>query len=406
MPSSSSSLRKMRFAPEQESQFQQFFAEELLTRAQWAGLAAIGMMLVFATLDMLLMPPSIVATFLGLRLAFVIVPLALVSASTYQPRLRPYMQMLWGWAAMSAGLAVVAMVCIARRNGTPIDYEGIILIVFYFYCCGGLRMRTACVAGWTVALVYPLADWQCGLGQHAALVRALFLVTTNVVGMVSCVIVEHAARRNFMMQQRLRDEAQRDFLTGLLNRRALTKRLQWLWRLAGREQRSLYVAMVDVDYFKQFNDHYGHAEGDYVLQQVTQVLQLHTQRPLDVAARYGGEEFVCVWSGNSTADVQQLLARLHADIQALGIAHARSPIAKTLTLSIGWVEVPPGAGLSIKEALAAADAALYAAKAQGRNRSVQAQKSPQAAGDSGVEVERSKVQPHAMADLQAPSCCA
>ena len=128
--------------------------------------------------------------------------------------------------------------------------------------------------------------------------------------------------------------------------------------------------MMDVDFFKRYNDHYGHSAGDEALRAVAQVLGSHARRPLDVAARYGGEEFVALWYGLDEPAVLRLLEQLRAEVEALGLAHAESAVAPVVTLSIGlaWLVPQPHQGLA--DALRLADVALYLAKEQGRNRVV------------------------------------
>lgn len=143
------------------------------------------------------------------------------------------------------------------------------------------------------------------------------------------------------------------------------------WKRAADERRPLAIALVDVDWFKAYNDHYGHPAGDQVLRAVGQVLARHARGPQDLVARYGGEEFVCVWYEASLAQVQEILRAVHADIAALDIAHVGSEAPHgRLTLSIGLHHLVPRPGQAMHEALQQADQALYEAKAGGRNTTV------------------------------------
>lgn len=375
-----------RFTPDIEPYFARYYAGELLQRARWAAAAAALMMVAYAVMDILMIPPALLSAFLWIRCLFVIAPLTLVWAVSFFPIAQRVLQPMAGFMAVSSGLAIVTLICLARRNGTPIEYEGIILTLFYFYCCGGIRMRWAVLAGVITCVVYPTAEYFSGLGTHEIVVRTIFLVSTNAVGMVSAALIEHAARHNFAQTVALQAVAHNDFLTGLLNRRAMAERLQMVWRHAAREQQPLYVAMLDVDFFKRYNDHYGHAEGDEVLRAVADILKAQAQRPLDLAARYGGEEFVCVWMGSSPDAVQNLVKQVLHGVHALDIAHEKSPMSR-LSLSMGVVQVWPAATTidtnvsalasksaphtnDIQSALRQADALLYQAKEQGRNRAI------------------------------------
>ena len=139
--------------------------------------------------------------------------------------------------------------------------------------------------------------------------------------------------------------------------------------------------MMDVDYFKRYNDHYGHAAGDETLRQVAQVLGQHARRPLDIVARYGGEEFVGLWYDLSAQDMQALLERVRAGVAALDLPHAASDAAPRVSISIGLAYLQPQPGEGIEDALRLADMALYQAKEQGRDRVVC--KQPQGAATAG-----------------------
>lgn len=172
----------------------------------------------------------------------------------------------------------------------------------------------------------------------------------------------------------LRQAALKDGLTGLANRAAFEAQLAWEWRRALRAAVPLSLLMVDVDHFKRFNDKYGHLGGDAALQQVAAQLQLATQRGGDLAARFGGEEFVALLADTGGEAAQQLAERLRAAIAAVAIDVAGSTEPARVTVSIGVAtfdarSVEPSVGAAQKPAtlVAAADRALYAAKAAGRN---------------------------------------
>jgi len=165
----------------------------------------------------------------------------------------------------------------------------------------------------------------------------------------------------------LKYQATHDFLTGVYNRRAIRDRLKEEISRAGREKESLSVGMLDIDHFKNINDTYGHQAGDEALLAFTRCIQ-DGLREYDCVGRYGGEEFLVIAPGAAGPDAESLYERLRARIAGAEIATNAGSIS--LTVSIG---VAPGTGQSTVDALvAAADAALYQAKADGRNRVVYA----------------------------------
>ncbi|NVZ08840.1 PleD family two-component system response regulator [Allochromatium humboldtianum] len=158
-----------------------------------------------------------------------------------------------------------------------------------------------------------------------------------------------------------------DGLTHIPNRRRFDEALKLEWARAAREGTSLAVAMLDVDYFKPYNDHYGHGRGDECLRRVADALSARLQRPADLAARYGGEEFVLLLPDTDAAGALALAESCRAAVSALCIPHDYSAAADHVTLSIGVAATqPPSDGASLL--LARADEALYRAKSEGRNR--------------------------------------
>jgi two-component system, cell cycle response regulator len=128
------------------------------------------------------------------------------------------------------------------------------------------------------------------------------------------------------------------------------------------------LILCDIDFFKLYNDHYGHLVGDDCLKQVAQAIQQSVHRPADLAARYGGEEFVVILPRTMTEGALHIAAQIKAALATLNMLHARSPIGHLVTLSMGIATFVPTLESAPEELIAAADQALYRAKAEGRNR--------------------------------------
>jgi diguanylate cyclase (GGDEF)-like protein len=135
-----------------------------------------------------------------------------------------------------------------------------------------------------------------------------------------------------------------------------------------RNGHPLSLAMTDVDFFKPFNDNYGHAAGDRVLQTVAGTLMETLQRPGDMAARYGGEEFVLLFPETEPEDARQLAERARSALTERAIPHAHNDAADHVTISVGGSGMTPSSGQSPHALVEAADARLYLAKERGRNR--------------------------------------
>lgn len=172
----------------------------------------------------------------------------------------------------------------------------------------------------------------------------------------------------------LQDWARHDALTGLFNRRHFDDMLAAEFARSVRAGVVLSLILVDIDYFKLYNDHYGHPAGDSCLKQVGAVLRLTATRPADVVARYGGEEFACILPDTDRAGAEAVAQRIQKLMREAEIEHAAQPSGGILTLSIG-VATRELSSTAAKAAdlLALADACLYRAKAAGRDRAESAE---------------------------------
>lgn len=172
------------------------------------------------------------------------------------------------------------------------------------------------------------------------------------------------------LQHELERLSFKDGLTGVGNRRHFETTLATEWNNAQREHKPLSLILLDIDFFKQYNDHYGHVAGDDCLRRIGALLEPSAARPRDLVARYGGEEFVLVLPGTDAAAAMHLAERCRASVADAAIAHARSAIAAVLTVSLGVGTVIPAQGDASRTFIEAVDRALYQAKQQGRNRVV------------------------------------
>jgi diguanylate cyclase (GGDEF)-like protein len=184
--------------------------------------------------------------------------------------------------------------------------------------------------------------------------------------------------RDITAQKTAQDELQRlatrDGLTSVANRRSFDDMLNMEWRRASRESRALSLLMVDVDFFKRFNDTYGHQGGDECLRQVAAAMSGVVKRASDAVARYGGEEFAILLPATEPDGALIVAERIRAAVTALRLPHSGSEVADHVTVSIGVASIQVTGNGVPSSLVAAADAALYRAKHTGRNRVVQAGK--------------------------------
>ena len=169
------------------------------------------------------------------------------------------------------------------------------------------------------------------------------------------------------LQAKLKLISQQDELTGIANRRHFNEVFQTEWSTFKRHQRPLSLISIDVDYFKQFNDCYGHVAGDRCLQQLSAALQAALSRPTDLVARYGGEEFIVLLPETDLDGAMHLAQKINVQLQNLNIAHASSSVAPHVTVSMGLVCILNDS-YQKEDLLKAVDNCLYRAKDLGRNR--------------------------------------
>jgi diguanylate cyclase (GGDEF)-like protein len=247
-------------------------------------------------------------------------------------------------------LLVFAMIVVIRR--TKPSQQRLWLIVGLVAACFDVWLTYHGIArfsvGWYIA--------KCGslLTSLSMLISLMYDVTA----------LRH---RVLIANALLLDLAHRDGLTGLPNRRQFDQTIVTGWRGAARERQPISLMMIDVDFFKAYNDHYGHLRGDDCLRQIAETLQGLARRPSDRVARFGGEEFAIILPGTAASGPAELADLLHGKLRMLAIPHEGSPFGH-VTVSIGIATVTPEPGSTYDDMLELADSRLYRAKRRGRNR--------------------------------------
>ncbi len=170
--------------------------------------------------------------------------------------------------------------------------------------------------------------------------------------------------------QELKRLSSLDGLTGIANRRAYDETLDKCWRNAIREKEILSLIMVDIDFFKPYNDTYGHQGGDDCLRKVAQAIQTSVHRPMDLVARYGGEEFVLVLPGTPIDGAHAVADKMMENVAKLKIKHEGSTVSDIVTISLGVACQIPDKDSNPEDFVSNADKALYEAKENGRNKAI------------------------------------
>ncbi|WP_184856538.1 sensor domain-containing diguanylate cyclase [Acidovorax soli] len=199
-------------------------------------------------------------------------------------------------------------------------------------------------------------------GEVEALIGFMFDITER----------KKTEEKLLVLQKELEALSFKDGLTNIANRRRFNAAIELEWESArnggGASGTPVSVLMLDIDFFKQYNDLYGHVQGDDCLIAIARTLSLALENPRDLVARFGGEEFIILLPGADAHAALKVAERCQRLIQKQGIAHAQSPHEQRVTLSIGVGTATPADYASPSDFIAAVDQQLYAAKRNGRNR--------------------------------------
>jgi diguanylate cyclase (GGDEF)-like protein len=281
----------------------------------------------------------------------------------------------WYELAIQLGAPLFAIGTIVVASHSQPEYQALVgarllLVCFYVYFLAGLRMPQALRANLVILVALIGAGVAALLPGELTTFLVFALLSANIIGAAGAYALEHARRTAFLERKLLIEVAELDGLTGLMNRHTFDARAREAWRAALAAQRPATVLMIDVDHFKLYNDHYGHQSGDDCLRLVAaSVRKSLGLRPGDLIARYGGEEIVVLLFERKHAEVHELAQRIVAEVSALDLPHAASP-ANQVSVSVGAAaHAAPLIG-AYDNLLRQADAALYVAKHQGRNRAI------------------------------------
>jgi diguanylate cyclase (GGDEF)-like protein len=284
----------------------------------------------------------------------------------------------------NAVIAVLASLIVVQtiHDGRP---EGLVFLTtnaMAVFFLTGLLFFDACLVNLLALFSFALAGAVVGLPLPTLIYDTVVLATVIAVGAIAMFGVEQTNRRFFLERCVLGDLAERDGLTGLRNRRAFDEQLLRVWQQSLRDRGSMAVLMIDLDYFKNYNDAYGHQSGDACLTQVAQMVQRHARRPLDLAARYGGEELAMVLYQVTSEQALLIAEQIRDSIGKMRIEHRAAAGRGVVTVSIGVCSAEISFDRTPEMLLQQADEALYAAKLAGRN-SVRYQGPDHAKGFSG-----------------------
>ena len=198
---------------------------------------------------------------------------------------------------------------------------------------------------------------------------AAFLILTVLVGISTVLFsINYGMNQALKLHRIVQEQSLSDPLTGIPNRRRFEKSLGAEWNRLKRSGEPLSVIMIDIDYFKQYNDNYGHPAGDACIKKIARTLEPLAGRPADLVARFGGEEFSVLLPGTGIAGAMVIAGKMRDMVMSLQIPHRYSKIEDVVTISLGVSCCLPAKAAGPEELVSLADEALYRAKQLGRNR--------------------------------------
>jgi diguanylate cyclase (GGDEF)-like protein len=371
-PETRREIERLRFAPDTEAEFRQFFLDRTLPRARWATAIYLALIAVVTAINMRgAMAPLVEAVLEPiylLRLGVAGPALVVILAATLLPSWQRHYQWIAGAAVIVCGMSVMAISGLAAAAGVPQLQMGDVLVVVYATLFLGLMSRAVVLVAIALMVSFLSLGMYLGVAVQDLVFASSVMLATTLMCVLSALRVERLVRATFIETRLLNDIAERDGLSGLYNRRMFDSLTNRLWLQAKRNAESLQVILVDIDHFKAFNDLYGHQAGDNCIRRVAAIMARAARRPFDFCARYGGEEFALVLYAPSGADPTALAEQIRRETLELKIPHAHSDTAKTLTVSVGSALAGPDTERSLAGIIQSADEALYRAKQLGRNR--------------------------------------
>lgn len=374
--------RREKFPARIETEFQLEMDRLRGHRMHRTGMAAVILYGAFGLADRVMLPDAYLQAW-AIRFLLVMPLLVICTFTVYKVRGAIWREAFLSFSLLVAGISLPWIANISNHANATHYQTGITLIVLFGNIVVRQRFRSAVVTSALMVTIYGLT--LSHIETLPAAVRFnnwLFCLSAVIISLIANFRMDQDQRRAYLARTReherneelshavelLEKLSSEDGLTQIANRREFERRLAIEWSRARREGKPLAVIMIDVDCFKNYNDHYGHQAGDACLQQIAAALHAVPQRAADVVARYGGEEFVALLPSTDADRAAQVAEHMRQAIVDLQIPHATSRVAPGVTCSFGVASMLPMASGTAQRLVADADVALYKAKQDGRNR--------------------------------------
>lgn len=371
----------LKFPAAVEHQYRHYYALRYLHYNRLTILVGLLMILALGALDFLFLHEQLDRALL-IRYGWATPVMLILLGLSITRYFEHYQQEIVVAVLLGIALVMVTLIAIVPAEIARLYFSGLLLVVIFGFClarlCFWYALTTAIIIGAifnaVILFIHPEA-------RDLQLAHNFFYWGACSLALFCNYFLEHGIRTEYLQAQLLKyqkEDLQRvneqlqqlasiDGLTGITNRRHFDEVFAHEWRRAQRVGHSLAVLMIDIDFFKRYNDTYGHQAGDECLSKVAACLRVCLKRPGDLLARYGGEEFVVLLPDLANEGAQAIATYMCRQIEALDIVHETSSVKPVVTISVGAATCEPKAGSTPAELLAKADDALYDAKTAGRN---------------------------------------
>jgi len=372
---------KLSFKKELEEKFKQYYFTRIKRLMKYTIILGILIYLIFGALDLLTYKEYLLDLYL-IRYVLGGIPVISLGLSVLKAKRETTIQILFTLSLFAAGLSIIAMM-FKVNDPSNRYYAGLTVVLLFSYIATGLRFKYTLLIGWGLIVIYLISSlFFMKVNPIFQINNIFFLIFFNIIGMISSYWFEKHQRNLFLLSnlivierkelekinRKLKDLSIKDPLTKIANRRYFNEFFSREWKRALRHNQPISVIMLDIDYFKKYNDSLGHQKGDKVLLKIAHVLNNFTRRAGDLAARYGGEEFVIVLSGTNLENALQITKKIKNKIKGLNIEHPDSDVSNYLTVSFGVATTIPNKDKRCEKLLLHADKCMYLAKEKGRNR--------------------------------------
>jgi len=374
----------LKFPKKLEIHFTELDTPKRRKRILLLGLFAIILFDLFCIADRFMLP-DIYVTAWKIRLGVITPAMCFFLVLISIHKLNRFIDLFAGFLLLLTSGTIVWFLILSQHPNVVHYHTGIILIITFGNIV--VRIRFLYAFGFSVAilLLYVFAiDLVSQMPAEAADNSSLVLLTAAIISLIGNYQLESEIRRDFLLtllqkintiklketNRKLELLSISDELTGTANRRHFDITFEREWNSAARNEYPISLIFLDIDFFKSYNDNYGHQAGDRCLKKIGDALNRSVRRSRDLLARYGGEEFVVLLPHTEMEEAFQIAENIRIHIQNMDIRHSYSEITNQITVSLGVASALPNLQTKSSYLIEQADAALYQAKNNGRNRVV------------------------------------